>query len=93
MLPLENESVEIQRDARLFFRLIRKGKMSLEQARADILVSDQQAEMLADNHTPMMINGIVGRRIRAWNCLLRLLEADAAARPAPRRAKAASAAS
>lgn len=98
MLPLENESIEVRRDAKMFFRLICKGRMSVEEARDSILISARQIEAMRADLTPMALRAIVTRRVRTWNYLVKYLSARHAERSpknhvAPRRTKAASASS
>ncbi len=72
MLSLENDSLEVLRDARLFYRLIKEGKLTLEQARAEILITDRQLELIRADHATHVLRDMVRRRMETWNALVRL---------------------
>lgn len=73
MLSLENESVEVLRDARLFARWIRQGVMTVEQAKKDLLLTAAQWESLRADHSTEVLADVVRRRVQTWNALVRLL--------------------
>lgn len=75
MLPLENESLEVARDARLFFRWIRQGMLTVEQARRDLLPTTKQRESLEADCDSNLLQAL-HRRTATWNALLRMLEAQ-----------------
>lgn len=83
MLSLENESVEVQRDARLFARWIRQGVMTVEQAKKDLLLTSAQWESLRADHSTEVLADVVRRRVQTWNALVRLLAAEARRKAVP----------
>jgi len=92
-----NDSTEINRDAKAYFRWLRAGKMTLAEARAEILVSQKQLELLQADSTEMTLKVIITRRSKTWAALMQIILSEASRLPAPgvcpkpRRAKAASA--
>jgi len=83
-----NNSQEIQGDAKAYFRWVRSGEMTIEEARSEILISDKQLQLLKADSTEMTVKAIVSRRVRTWEFLMQLLIADASHLPAPDRRNA-----
>jgi hypothetical protein len=75
MLPPENETFEILRDARLFARWIRQGAMTVEQAKKDLLPTPAQWEMIRDDHHAHVLADVLWRRKQTWTAVVRLLVA------------------
>lgn len=73
MLSLQNESIEAQRDAALFFRWIRQGVMTVEKAREEILVTDRQLKVIEADHDTNILRSVMRQRTETWNALVRLL--------------------
>jgi hypothetical protein len=80
---LESESIEIQRDAKFFRRMIRQGKLTLDEARAEILFTVRQVRVIRQDHDARILEGVLRRRVETWNMLIRLLSTEARRKQAP----------
>ena len=83
MLSIENESVEVLRDARLFARWIRQGVMTVAEARNQILFTARQLQIIRKDNDSQVLADVARRRTETWNALLRLLSAEARRKQAP----------
>jgi hypothetical protein len=83
VLSIESESIEIQRDAKFFRRMIRLGKLTLDEARAEILFTVRQVRVIRQDHDARILEGVLRRRVETWNMLIRLLSTEARRKPLP----------
>jgi hypothetical protein len=91
---LEDESLEVVKDAELFARWIREGSLTIEQAKKnDLLPTPLQFRSLRDETDSQLLRDVMRRRTETWRALVRMLAADATRsivpRATPKRAQAA----
>jgi len=83
VLPVENDSAECARDARLFLKWIREGTLTLDQARAEILISDRQLELIRGDHGARILTDMLHRRQKTWDALIELLSGETKRKTVP----------
>jgi hypothetical protein len=67
-------TAEARRDAKLFARWIHAGKMTLAEARRDLLVTPAQMRMIRRDHREAVATELLTQRMQTWRELCRLVQ-------------------